>query len=175
MKDYTLKAKEAVVEDIKAKFEKAQSVVFVDYRGLTVAEVTELRNKFRAAGVEYKVLKNTMIKRAVDSLGIEGLDPILEGPTAVAFGYEDAVAPAKIMTEFIKSVKKTEIKGGVLAGKAIDVNGVKGLADLPSKEELVAKMLGSMMAPMSGLVRVLSAVPRGLVVALNAIKEQKDA
>ena len=106
MKDYTLKKKEAVVDSIKEKLEASQSVVLIDYRGLTVAEVTELRNQMREAGVEYQVLKNTMIKRAAEKAGIEGLDPILEGPTAVAFGINDPVAPAKILTKFAKDTKK---------------------------------------------------------------------
>lgn len=175
MKDYTLQAKEAVVADIQAKFEKAQSVVFIDYRGLTVSEVTELRNKMRSAGVEYRVLKNSMIKRAVDNLGIQGVDEVLAGPTAVAFGYEDPVAPAKILVDFVKAAKKTEIKGGVLAGKGIDVAGVKYLAELPSKEQLLAKMMGSLNAPITGFVMVLSGVLRNFVCALNAIKEKKEA
>ena len=175
MKDYTLKAKEAAVSEIQEKMQQAQSVVFVDYRGLTVEEVTNLRCKMRNAGVEYKVIKNTMIQRAADKEGIEGLNSILEGPTAVAFGMKDPVSPAKILVDFAKDTKKTEIKGGVLDGKTIDVDGVKYLASLPSKEELLAKMMGSLNAPVTGLVMALSGVMRNLVCALNAIKEQKEA
>ena len=119
------------MEDIKTKFETCKSAVLIDYRGLTVEEVTNLRNKFREAGVEYRVLKNTMIRRAVDALGMEGLEPVLEGPTAVAFGMEDAVAPAKIISDFIKETEKTEIKAGVLEGKVVDVAAVKALAAEP--------------------------------------------
>ena len=115
MKEATLRAKEAEVAEIQEKIEKSQSVMFLDYRGLNVAEVTELRNKMRAAGVEYKVIKNTMIRRAAEKAGIEGLDDVLEGPTAVAFGYADPVAPAKILVDFIEDTKKTNLKGGVLA------------------------------------------------------------
>ena len=175
MKDYTLKAKEAAVSEIQEKMQQAQSVVFVDYRGLTVEEVINLRCKMRDAGVEYKVIKNTMIQRAADKEGIEGLNSILEGPTAVAFGMKDPVSPAKILVDFAKDTKKTEIKGGVLDGKTIDVDGVKYLASLPSKEELLAKMMGSLNAPVTGLVMALSGVMRNLVCALNAIKEQKEA
>ena len=175
MKDYTLKAKEAAVSEIQEKMQQAQSVVFVDYRGLTVEEVTNLRCKMRDAGVDYKVIKNTMIQRAADKEGIEGLNSILEGPTAVAFGMKDPVSPAKILVDFAKDTKKTEIKGGVLDGKTIDVDGVKYLASLPSKEELLAKMMGSLNAPVTGLVMALSGVMRNLVCALNAIKEQKEA
>lgn len=174
LKDYTLKKKEAVVDSIKEKLEASQSVVLIDYRGLTVAEVTELRNQMREAGVEYQVLKNTMIKRAAEKAGIEGLDPILEGPTAVAFGINDPVAPATILTKFAKDTKKITIKGGVLAGNAIDVAAVENLAKLPSKEELIAKMLGSLNAPITGLVMVLSGVTSKFVRTLEAIRVQKE-
>ncbi len=174
MKEATLKAKQAIVEEIQGKLSESASVIFYDYRGLTVAEVTDLRNKMRAAGVEYRVVKNSVISRAADKLGIEGLDGILAGPTAVAFGTTDAVAPAKILTQFIKATKKTAIKGGVLEGKVIDEAGVKYLSELPSKEELLAKMLGSLNAPITGLVMVLSGVMRQFVCALNAIKEKKE-
>lgn len=174
LKDYTLKKKEAVVDSIKEKLEASQSVVLIDYRGLTVAEVTELRNQMREAGVEYQVLKNTMIKRAAEKAGIEGMDPILEGPTAVAFGINDPVAPAKILTKFAKDTKKITIKGGVLAGNAIDVAAVENLAKLPSKEELIAKMLGSLNAPITGLVMVLSGVTSKFVRTLEAIRVQKE-
>lgn len=174
LKDYTLKKKEAVVDSIKEKLEASQSVVLIDYRGLTVAEVTELRNQMREAGVEYQVLKNTMIKRAAEKAGIEGLDPILEGPTAVAFGINDPVAPAKILTKFAKDTKKITIKGGVIAGNAIDVAAVENLAKLPSKEELIAKMLGSLNAPITGLVMVLSGVTSKFVRTLEAIRVQKE-
>ena len=142
MKEAILQQKQGIVEDIKTKFETCKSAVLIDYRGLTVEEVTNLRNKFREAGVEYRVLKNTMIRRAVDALGMEGLEPVLEGPTAVAFGMEDAVAPAKIISDFIKETEKTEIKAGVLEGKVVDVAAVKALASLPSREVLLAKVLG---------------------------------
>ncbi len=175
MKEATLKAKEAEVAEIQEKLQKSQSVMFLDYRGLTVSEVTELRNKMRAAGVEYKVIKNTMIRRAAQEAGVEGLDEILEGPTAVAFGYEDPVAPAKILVDFIENAKKTQLKGGVLAGRAMSQAEIKDLASLPSKEQLLAKLMGSLNAPVTGLVMALSGIPRKLVYALNAIKEKKEA
>ena len=174
LKEQTLMAKQAVVEDIKEKLEKSQSLVFLDYRGLTVEEVTNLRVQMRQAGVEYRVLKNTMIRKAAAELNIEGLDGILEGPTAVAFGFEDPVAPAKILVDFIKKAKKTEIKAGMLNGRVVSVEEVQALAELPSREELIAKMLGSLNAPVQGLVMVLSGVMRNFVCALNAIKEQKE-
>lgn len=168
-------AKKVVVSDIKEKFQAAKGVVLIDYRGLTVEEVTGLRKSFRESGVEYVVLKNTLIKRAADDLGIEGLTPFLEGPTAVAFGMQDPVAPAKIIQEFIDKNKKTEIKVGLVDGKVIDAAGVKTLSQLPSKEVLLAKMLGSMNAPITGLVTVLGGTLRQLVTALDAVRKQKES
>lgn len=170
-----MKQKESIVDEIKEKIEKSQSAVFVDYRGLTVDEVTDLRNRFRAANVEYRVLKNTMLTRAADKLELEELKPFLAGPTAVAFGYDDAVAPAKIMADFIKEKDKTEIKCGILEGKVVDDAAVKALAALPPREELIAKALGSMQAPISNFVGVLNGTIRNLVYALNAVAEQKSA
>ena len=175
MKEKKLHEKEAVVESIKEKIGKAQSIVLLDYRGLTVEEVTSLRDQMRQAGIEYRVLKNTMMTRATDELGIAGADELFKGPTAAAFGYEDPTAPAKILVEFIKKTKKTEIKGGMLEGRVIGSDQIKYLAELPSKEVLVAKLLGTMNAPLSNLVGVLSGVPRALVCALAAIQEQKQA
>lgn len=175
MKEEKLQAKEAVVEEIKEKIEKAQSIVLLDYRGLTVDEVSQLRDLMRKAGVEYKVIKNTMLTRAANELGIAGTEDLFQGPTAAAFGFTDAAAPAKILVDFIKKVKKTEIKGGLLEGKVVDLNQIKYLSELPPKEVLVAKLLGTLNAPASNLVGVLSGLPRALVCALNAIKEQKEA
>ena len=175
LKETTLKAKEAAVSGVQEKFAAAQSLVFVDYRGLTVAEDTTLRNTLRAAGVEYKVIKNTVIKRAVCNLGLMGVDPMLAGPTAVAFSAKDPAIPAKLLTEFIRTIKKTAIKGGVLGGKAINEEAVKSLADMPSKEQMVAKLLGTMNAPVTGLVVALSGIMGNFVRVLDAIREKKSA
>ena len=175
MKEDKLQAKEAVIVGIKEKIEKAKSVVLLDYRGLTVQEVTALRDQMRGAGIEYKVIKNTMLTRAAAELGITGAEELFKGPTAVAFGFTDPVAPAKILVEFIKKAKKTEIKGGMLEGKVVGIDQIKYLAELPSKEVLIAKMLGTLNAPITNLVGVLSGVPRALVCTLNAIREQKEA
>ena len=169
-----LEAKKVEVAAIADRFNRAKGAVFVDYRGLTVEEVTGLRNEYRASGIEYVVLKNTLIKRAVDGLGITGLDDYLHGPTAVAFGYDDPVVPAKITTEFIKKIKKTEVKCGVLENVVLDKAGVEALANLPSKEVLLAKMLGSMNAPITGFVMVLSATLKSLLYTLNAVAEKKQ-
>ncbi len=175
MKEAKLKQKEASVAQVQEMMQRAQSMVILDYRGLTVEQVSNLRNQCREANVEYRVIKNNILKRAAEALGIEGSDDYFKGPTAVAFGYEDAVAPAKILTKFVKDVKKTEIKGGILEGKVMDANGIDALSKLPSREELIAKMMGSMNAPITNFVGVLAAIPRGLVCALNAIREQKEA
>ena len=153
-----LEIKKGVVADIKEKFEKAQSVVLVDYRGLNVAEVTDLRNQLRKAGVEYAVLKNTMINLAVKDMNLDDMKPHLEGPTAVAFGYEDAVAPAKILADFAKKNKNVTIKCGVVDGAYIDEKGVQALANTPSREVLIAKIMGSMMSSVSKFVYALEAI-----------------
>lgn len=153
-----IEVKKGVVADIKQKFEKAQSAVLVDYRGLNVAEDTELRNQLRKAGVEYAVLKNTMINLAVKDMGIDDIKAHLEGPTAVAFGYEDAVAPAKVLSEFIKKSKKMSIKCGVCDGAYIDEAGVQALANTPSREVLIAKIMGSMMSSVSKFVYAVEAI-----------------
>ena len=150
--------KKTVVADIKDKFDRAKCVVLVDYRGLTVAEDTELRSQLRKAGVEYAVLKNTMISRAIEGMNVDEMHASLEGPTAVAFGYEDMIAPAKILSEFAKKSKKLTIKCGVCDGDFLDENGVKALADLPSKEVLIAKIMGSMMSSVSKFVYCVEAI-----------------
>ena len=168
--------KEQAVAEIKDRFQRAGSVVLVDYRGINVADVTTLRKQFRDAGVEYVVLKNTLVKRALAELNIEGMDNLLEGPSAFAFGYADPVAPAKVVTEFISKTKNEhlEIKGGLVDGKPLNVAGVKALAELPPKEVLIAKIMGSMNAPITNFVGVLSATLRSLVYALDAVRKQKD-
>ena len=153
-----IEMKKAVVAEIKEKLVAAKSVVLIDYRGLTVAEVTELRNQCRKTDVEYAVLKNTMVNLAAKEAGIEGLESFLKGPTAVAFGMEDAVAPAKVLTEFIKKTKKTEVKCGLLDGQILDAAGVEALAAIPSREVLIAKIMGSMMSAVSKFVYVVEAI-----------------
>ena len=153
-----LESKKTVVANIKEKFDKAQTVVLVDYRGLTVAEDTELRNQLRQAGVEYCVLKNTMINLATKDMGFDQLSAHLEGPTAVAFGYEDMIAPAKILSDFSKAKKKMTIKCGICDGDYLDEAGVQALANLPSKEVLIAKIMGSMMSSVSKFVYCVEAL-----------------
>ncbi len=153
-----MESKKAIVANIKEKFEKAQTVVLVDYRGLTVAEDTELRNQLRQAGVEYMVLKNTMINLATKEMGFDQLAAHLEGPTAVAFGMTDMIAPAKIISDFSKKAKKMTIKCGICDGAYLDEAGVQALANLPSKEVLIAKIMGSMMSSVSKFVYCVEAL-----------------
>lgn len=167
--------KAQIVAELKDKFENSSSAVLIDYRGITVAEATVMRNECRDAGVVYKIYKNTLTERAVKELGYEDLIPYLKGPTAIAFGVDDPVAPAKLLSDTIKKLKKMEFKVGVVEGKVIDVDGIKELASLPSREELIAKMLGSMNAPITGLAMVLSGTIRSLLYALKAVEEQKSA
>jgi len=173
--DKAIEVKKQVVLDIKEKMESAQGIVFYDYRGLTVAQVSDLRNQFREAGVEYKVLKNSMLKRAADMLEIKGLDEYLSGPTAVAFGFNDPVAPAKILVEHVKKLKKTEIKSGLLNGRVIGIEEINNLAELPSREQLLGLLAGTLNAPITGFARSLSGIISKLGYALNAVKEQKEA
>ncbi|MCQ2437103.1 MAG: 50S ribosomal protein L10 [Clostridia bacterium] len=153
-----LEIKKTVVADIKDKLDRAQTVVLVDYRGLNVEEVTDLRNQLRAKGVEYAVLKNTMINLAIEGRGWDEMKASLEGPTAVAFGYEDMIAPAKILSDFAKKSKKLTIKCGVCDGAFLNAEGVEALAALPSKEVLIARIMGSMMSSVSKSVSCVDAI-----------------
>lgn len=170
----SLEIKKQVVAEVTEKFNDAKSVVITDYRGLTVAEVTELRNRLREAGVEYKVIKNTLLKIAAKDAGIEGADEYFQGPTAVAFGVNDAVAPAQVLAKFVKDYKKLEIKGGVLDGKAIGLDEVKALADLPPREVLLGQVASVFQAPIVGLVNVLQGPIRKLGYALEEVRKLKE-
>ncbi|MCL6445490.1 MAG: 50S ribosomal protein L10, partial [Alicyclobacillus sp.] len=129
--------KAQLVQEIADRFARSKSVVVTDYRGLNVAEVTELRKQLREAGVEFKVLKNTLTRRALEQVELPGLETFLVGPAALAFGYDDPVAPARILNDFAKRHKALELKGGAVEGKIIDANGVVSLASLPSREGLL--------------------------------------
>lgn len=175
MKEHILQQKTQNVEEIREKINKAQSIVLVDYRGLNVAQITELRSQYRKAGVDYKVYKNSMMRFAFKEEGLEQFNEYLKGPNAIAFGFEDPVSAAKITSEFAKTNDKLEIKAGIVDGKLIDVKGVNDLAELPPREVLIAQVLGGFNAPIQGFANVLQGTVRGLVVALNAIAEQKNA
>ncbi len=166
--------KVAMVQEIRERLSKAQGTVVADYRGLNAGQMTALRRELREAGVEFKVLKNTLTILAARELEMEDLIPFLSGPTAFAFGYEDPVSPAKIISDFSKKHKKLEIKGGILEGKVLDSAGVGDLADLPSREVLLSMVVRGMQAPISGMVNVLQGNLRNLVYALEAVRKQKE-
>ncbi|MDI3281140.1 MAG: 50S ribosomal protein L10 [Bacillota bacterium] len=168
-------AKREVVKELQEKFASSQSVVLADYRGLNVKAMTDLRRRCREAGVEYRVVKNTLARLAARQAGLEGLEELLLGPVSLAFGYRDPVLPAKVLSEFARDHKELEIKGGVLQGKVVSYEAVKALADLPPREVLLARLVGGMQAPLSGLVAVLNGPLRQLVYALEAVRKQKEA
>lgn len=156
MKQQSLK--ETLVQAAAEKFESAASVVIVDYRGLTVEEVTNLRKQLRDAGVEMKVIKNSILSRAAKKVGLDGLDEVFTGPTAVAFSNDDVVAPAKIIDEFAKDAKALEIKGGVIEGKVSSVEQITALAKLPNREGLLSMLLSVLQAPVRNVAYAVKAV-----------------
>ena len=154
-----MESKGHVISEITEKLQKSSSAIVVNYKGLTVEEVTELRNKFREAGVDYKVYKNTLVRRAAKEVGIEQFnDELLVGTNAIAFGYEDPVAPARIVSDFIKTHPKMELKMGVVEGEFYDQNQIVELSNIPSREVLIAKLLGSLKAPVSNFAYLLDAM-----------------
>jgi len=167
-------AKEQQVAELEQLFNESEAVIVTDYRGITVAQDVKLRKQLREAGIEYRVAKNTLVRRACNNYGSTDLDECLNGPSAVAFA-KDPVAAAKIISEFIKDNKKTEIKGALLTGKYIDAQGVDALAKLPSREVLLAQVAGVFAAPMSGFAGVASAMLRQLVTVVDKVREQKSA
>ncbi|KRL38921.1 50S ribosomal protein L10 [Liquorilactobacillus uvarum DSM 19971] len=155
--------KAAAVEEVVEKFNEAVSCVVVDYRGLTVEQVTELRKQLREENVELRVIKNTYLKRAADKAGYEGLDETFSGPTAVAFSKEDVVAPARILAKFAKDAEALEIKGGMIEGKVASLEQINELAKLPSREGLLSMLLSVLQAPV-----------RNVAYAVKAVADSKD-
>ncbi|ARF14498.1 MULTISPECIES: 50S ribosomal protein L10 [Sporosarcina] len=158
-----LEAKQAVVSEVAEKLQGAASVVVVDYRGLTVAQVTELRKQLREAGIEFKVYKNSMVRRAAVVAGLEGLNENLTGPNAIAFSTEEVIEPAKILNEFAKKNEKLEIKAGVIEGNVASAEEMKALATLPSRDGLLSMLLSVLQAPV-----------RNFALATKAVAEQKE-
>lgn len=150
--------KQPIIEEIKENAKNATSVVLIDYRGLTVEQDTKLRKELREAGVVYKVYKNTLLKRAFEGSDFAQLDVDLEGPSAVAFSYEDATAAARITSNFAKQAKALEIKSGVIEGTYYDAKGMTVIATIPSREELISKLLGSLQSPITNFARVLKQI-----------------
>jgi large subunit ribosomal protein L10 len=155
--------KRQVVEEISTKLKESKSTIVVDYRGLDVAEVTELRQQLRDAGIDFKVYKNTMVRRATADTDLTGIDEQLVGPTAIAFGYDDVVAPAKVLNNFAKEHEALELKAGIIEGEVVSLDEVKALAELPSYEGLL-----------SMLANVLQAPIRGLAIATKAVADKKE-
>lgn len=158
-----IEQKKQLVEEIADKLKASKSTIVVDYRGLTVAEVTELRKQLREAGVDFKVYKNSMVRRAAEAAELSGLNEALTGPNAIAFSNEDVVAPAKILNDFAKKNEALEIKAGVIEGNLATVEEVKALAELPSREGLLSMLLSVLQAPI-----------RNLALAAKAVADQKE-
>ena len=148
--------KQPIVEEISASIKDAQSVVLVDYRGLTVEQDTNLRKQLREAGITYKVYKNTMMNFAFKGTDCESLTPYLEGPSAIAISTTDATAPARVLCKFAKEAPKLEVKGGIVEGAAYDAAGIAEIAKVPSREELLSKLLGSIQSPITNFARVMN-------------------
>lgn len=171
-----LAKKESTVEELKVALQDATVAVIADYRGLTVAEMTQLRRELYKENAQFSVVKNTLMRRAIDGTQLEVVGPFLKGPTAIAFGTADQVKPVKILKEFLKKIKKEKenvIRGGFLDGKALTVKEIDTLAALPSLDELRAKLLGGIASPMNGLVASLSGPQRALVNVLDQYAKTK--
>jgi large subunit ribosomal protein L10 len=169
-----LDEKKQIVQDLTERFAKASVVILTDYKGLDVPSMSDLRRRLKQAGIDYKVVKNTMMVRAAQETPIAVLQSHFQGPSAVAIGYQDPVAPAQILTKFAAESKTFAVRAGVLQGKLIDPAGIKALADLPSREVLLGQLLSVMVGTPTAFVRVLTAVPRSLLNVLNALKEKKS-
>ncbi len=167
--------KQEKIQEIKNTALKAKVAIVSDYRGLTVEEITDLRRRLQAEKGDFEVIKNTLAKIAFKDTEFEGLEEFLTGPSAIAYGFEDQVSPAKVLTRFVKEKKKTEIKGGVLDGRVLSLDEVKELSNLPSKEELYARILGGLNSPAGGLVFAINGVMSNLVRAVDEVRKQKEA
>ena len=170
-----LEAKQQITEDLHERFAKSAIIVLTDYKGLDVTSINDLRRKLRESNVEYQVVKNSLLVRASEDTEVAAIKDHFKGPSAVAISYDDPVAPAKVLTQFAKDNKKLEIKVGVLNGKVLDVQAIKALASLPSREVLLAHFLATLNAVPGSFVRTLAEIPRSLVNVLTAIKDQKEA
>jgi large subunit ribosomal protein L10 len=164
--------KDSLVSTLKDKLAKAQSLVIVDFRGLPVDADTKMRNEFRAAGCEYRVVKNTLVGLAVKGTKMDVLDDLLKGPTAIAYSFEDPAAPAKVATKVAKEQEKLVVKGGYVDGKALDKNGVTALSQLPGKDELRATFLATLNAVPQNFLALLNAAPQNFMYLLAAREEE---
>ena len=169
-----LEQKKIIVKDLQEKFSKKKILIVTDYKGLNVQDVNSLRRRLREGGIEYKVVKNSLLVRACKDTDVEMLKDYFTGPSAIALSYDDPVAPAKLLTEFAKENKKLEIKVGVMNGKVLDLSKIYELSSLPSHEVILGQLLSVMNGVPSSLVRALGDVPRKMLNLLQAIKEQKE-
>ena len=167
--------KEERVEKLKELIESSKSIILNDFTGLNVADISELRRQCRESGIEFRVIKNTLARRSFEELGIEGMDTLLEGPTAFAVSTDDEVAPAQVLKKFADEYELPKFKGGYVAGRILDEKETVRLASLPSKDVLIAQTLSAFQGPIRNLVGVLNASLRDLVGVLDAIKEKKGA
>lgn len=167
--------KKQVVADLRADFDKASVVIVTDYKGLDVAAITALRRKLSEAEVQYQVAKNTLLIRAAEDNDVALIKDVFKGPSAVAFSYDDPVAPAKVLTDFAKDHKDLEIKAGVMGGQALDIDAIKALSNLPSREELLSQVLMVINGVPTSFVRALANIPERFLNVLTAIKDQKEA
>jgi len=167
--------KKELVENLAKELADAEISFLVDYKGLTVSQVTELRAKLRDAGAQMAVVKNTLMRLAVKETGSEVLTDLFKGPNAIIISKDDPVAPAKVISDFLKTNEKIQLKGAALGGKLLSEEDVMQLAKMPSKEELLAKLVYTLNAVPTNLVNVLAGVPRSFLNVLNAVKDQKDA
>jgi len=170
-----LEQKQQIVTELTEKFANSKVVIATDYKGLDVASMTALRKKLFESDVHYKVVKNTLLKKASEGNEVSLIKDLFKGPTGVAFSMNDPVSPAKLLVEFAKANEKLEIKGGVLGGKKIDFEGIKALSELPSKEVLLGQLLSVFSAVPTRFVRVLNGVPQNFMNVLSAVKEKKEA
>lgn len=170
-----IEQKKKIVEELHVKLMQSKVVILTDYKGLDVGAINDLRRRLEEAEVEYKVVKNTLLKRASEKTDVELIRDSFVGPSAIALSYEDPVAPAKVLKKFSEENQKLEIKGGVMDGRVLDLDAIKALAGLPSREILLSQVLATMNAVPTSLVRALSDLPRRLMNVINAIKDQKEA
>ena len=171
----TKEQKNQKIAEIKESFAKAQVAIVSDPTGLSVEEITTLRRQLQKEGADYTVVKNTLAIKAIEGTQFECMGDMLKGASAIAFGFNDQVAPAKVLSNFVKEVEKAEVKGGAMDGKVLSVDEVKALAKLPSKEELYAKMLGCINSPATGLAGCVNGVMSALVRAIDQVRQQKTA
>ena len=165
--------KVAVVEDLERRLKESSVIILTDYRGLSVDEIGALRGRLREAGIEYRVAKNTLLALAAGRCGLHGVSTYLNGPTAAVFGKDDPGVPARLLLEFIRQYRKLEIKGAVIDGEALDADGVRLLASLPSRGELLARAIGMIQAPLRSLMAVLNGPASALVYALEALRARR--